>query len=414
MPGREDLIQQNINRAVSRPQLPAVGVPQVPSQTTSGTGTSPGNGRTVTEPFGANVVPSVKKNFQIKEKLLRPALTSHYQCWFNPPGPVLNWLTEKGLNYPINAELISLSCSEASLPGSSFMTNEINDDHTGVTERHAYRRAYDDRVDFTFYVDHGRSDGNYNVLWFFEKWMQYIANEQDAFGLDTRNFHYRVRFPEDYYTDNLFINKFERDFTGDYLQYKFMQAYPISLNSIPVSYDSSQLLKVTVSFTYTRYLTRRSNLVLELEPGGQQPAVEVPKKPEYYGPGLPGEQANELRRGLLEDFIVRQQNNPGSGGIYPDNLREPVFGVDTTGEFGQTGSNLNRNPLGRVNPGIGEFGQTGSNLNRNSPRRVNPGSGGEYPDNLDESVFGVDTTGKSEQTRSNSNQNSPRRVNPLF
>ena len=195
----------------SNPQ-PAPGVPpQTSNPTTSGTGTSPGNGGSSAPPFGANVAPSVKKNFQIKEKLLRPALTSHYQCWFNPPTPVINWLKTKQLDYIFNKELISLSCSEASLPGSSLMTNEINDDYTGVTERHAYRKTYDDRVDFTFYVDHGRSDGNYNVLWFFEKWMQYIANEEESLGLDTRQFYYRFRFPENYQTDNLFINKFERD-----------------------------------------------------------------------------------------------------------------------------------------------------------------------------------------------------------
>ena len=228
------------------------------------------------KPFGANVAPSVKKNFQIKEKLLRPALTSHYQCWFNPPTPVINWLKTKQLDYIFNKELISLSCSEASLPGSSLMTNEINDDYTGVTERHAYRKTYDDRVDFTFYVDHGRSDGNYNVLWFFEKWMQYIANEEESLGLDTRQFYYRFRFPENYQTDNLFINKFERDLAGQYLQYKFMQAYPISINSTPVSYDSSQLLKVTVSFTYTRYLTKRSGNTVETEPSPPTPAPGVP------------------------------------------------------------------------------------------------------------------------------------------
>lgn len=259
----------------SNPQ-PALGVPpQTSNPTTSGTGTSPGNGGSSAPPFGANVAPSVKKNFQIKEKLLRPALTSHYQCWFNPPESVINWLKTKQLDYIFNKELISLSCSEASLPGSSLMTNEINDDYTGVTERHAYRKTYDDRIDFTFYVDHGRSDGNYNILWFFEKWMQYIANEEDALGLDTRQFNYRFRFPEDYQTDNLFINKFERDLAGQYLQYKFMQAYPISINSIPVSYDSSQLLKVTVSFTYTRYLTKRSGNTVP-QKLGQSPAVGVP------------------------------------------------------------------------------------------------------------------------------------------
>lgn len=273
MPGREDLIQQNrsrtVSQAVSQPQPPAAGVPNPSTPTTSGTGSSPGSPATggVT---GGNVDPSVKNNFTIKEKLLRPALTSHYQCWFNPPEPVLKWLNDKGLNYPTNAELISLSCSEAALPGSSFMTNEITDDHTGITERHAYRRAYDDRADFTFYVDHGRSDGNYNVLWFFEKWMQYIANEQDARGLYNRNFYHRVRYPEEYYTDELYLNKFERDLAGQYLSYKFMQAYPISINSMPISYESSDLLKCTVSFTFTRYITKRNKNVQPTVQGATQ------------------------------------------------------------------------------------------------------------------------------------------------
>lgn len=265
-----------INRSnpISNPQL-ATGTPQQPTVNTSGTGRSPGNAGTSSKPYGGNISPSKKKTSQIKENLLRPALTSHYQCWFNPPKDVENWLIKKGFNYKFNLELISLSCTEASLPGSSFMTNEINDDYTGITERHAYRRTYDDRADFTFYVDHGRSDGNYNVLWFFEKWMQYISNEDESLGLDTREFNYRIRYPQNYQTDNLFVNKFERDFAGQYLQYKFMQAYPISINSIPVSYESSQLLKCTVSFTYTRYLTKRSNNEFPEEPK-QSTATGVP------------------------------------------------------------------------------------------------------------------------------------------
>jgi len=280
MPGREDLIQQNRSRAIApqsqpteNPQ-PAPGVPRPDAPSTSS-----GEGKL----FDGNVQPSRKKMLHIKEKLLRPAQTSHYQCWFNPPNDVLEWIAfYKQFNYNSNAnsELISLSCSEASLPGSSFMTNEITDDYTGVTERHAYRRGYDDRADFTFYVDHGRVDGNYNVLWFFEKWMQYIAVEEDFRGLEDRNFNYRVRFPSNYQTDQLFINKFEKDFKGQVLQYKFMQAYPMSIASIPVSYESSQLLKVTVSFTYTRYLTKRvkANPPSELEPGQTRPPG-VPNPP---------------------------------------------------------------------------------------------------------------------------------------
>jgi hypothetical protein len=257
-----ELAQQGIN--------PSSGAPQPSSTTTSGTGSSPGSPASGSGNLGGNRDPYVRDFGAVREKLLRPALTSHYECIFNAPLPVQTWMSQKGLNYSLNLDLITLSCSEASLPGSSFMTNEITDDHTGVTERHAYRRAYDDRADFTFYVDHGRTDGNYNVLWFFEKWMQFIANEQDARNLTGRNFYHRVRYPEDYYTDELFINKFERDGDGQYLQYKFMQAYPISINSMPISYESSDLLKCTVSFTYTRYLTTRIKNIAPTVSGSTQ------------------------------------------------------------------------------------------------------------------------------------------------
>ena len=217
-----------------------------------------------------SVSPSNTPYKTIKEKLLRPALTSHYQCLFNPPVPVRNWIKNKGINYDFNQELISLSCSEATLPGSSFMTNEINDDHTGVTERFAYRRQYDDRSDFTFYVDYGRNDGNYNVLYFFESWMQYIAGEEFAEGLENPEYYYRINYPENYQSPALYVNKFERDFQGNYLQYRFLKAYPISIASMPLSYESSQILKCTVSFTYTRYVVTRSSNI---------PSFGIPQEP---------------------------------------------------------------------------------------------------------------------------------------
>lgn len=198
--------------------------------------------------------------------LLQPALTSQYICRFQPPREMLSprgflpareiggWI---GANYnlPFNQNLIEISCSEASLPGSSLMTNEINDDYTGVTERHAYRRQYDDRMDFTFYVD-----SDYRIINFFESWIAYCSGEDEQSKLDDRNYSYRVNFPNDYQTDSLYITKFERNVdTKDKrkkssLIYQFIRAYPISIASMPISYDSSQLLKCTVSFTFIRYL----------------------------------------------------------------------------------------------------------------------------------------------------------------
>jgi hypothetical protein len=81
--------------------------------------------------------------------------------------------------------------------------------------------------------------------------MSFIVGEDNISTQATREYSYRVNFPEDYKTDNLYITKFEKDYLGRYLQYQFINAFPISVNSIPVSYEASELLKCTVSFTYS-------------------------------------------------------------------------------------------------------------------------------------------------------------------
>ena len=66
----------------------------------------------------------------------------------------------------------------------------------------------------------------------------------------------------DWFSDSTtYFNKFERDYNnnGKFLQYRFLKAYPISITSMPISYDASQLLKCTVSFTYTRYIVTRES-----------------------------------------------------------------------------------------------------------------------------------------------------------
>ena len=212
----------------------------------------------------AGTPPSKLLNDTVKSFLLRPALTSHYICRFQPPDAMSSflsarenagWIGANAYKNRLEQDLIEISCSEASLPGSSLMTNEIIDDYTGVTERHAYRRQYDDRIDFTFYVD-----GNYRIINFFESWIAYCVGEDNFKDAQSNEYFYRVNFPNNYQTENLYITKFERDLNTS-IEYKFIRAYPISIASMPVSYDSSQLLKCTVSFTYIRYVV--SNRVIE-------------------------------------------------------------------------------------------------------------------------------------------------------
>jgi hypothetical protein len=204
--------------------------------------------------MSAAIYPSKKRLSDLKTNILRTAQTSHFQAWFTPPVPVRNWMSEKsaagiGKRYtPAKDEFYSLMCSDATLPGSTLATHEQVNDFTGVTERHAYRRQYDERSEFSFYVDR-----EYDVITFFENWMSFIVNEQLVQGLEDTNYSYRVKFPKEYQT-KIFINKFEKDYTGRMLTYQFINAFPLSINSIPVSYNASEILRVTVSFSYSRYI----------------------------------------------------------------------------------------------------------------------------------------------------------------
>ena len=202
-------------------------------------------------------MPTPRTVAQIKANLLQPALTSHFEVQITKPaGLTVDYLAANGIPN-LNQDKLQLLCSETVLPGSSLATHEINNDFTGVTERHAYRRLYDDRIDLSFYVD----AENYLPIRFFETWIKYVVNENvgdssegNLLGSKNAAYFYRVNYPNLYIApQGLTITKFERDYKRKPLTYKFVNVFPIAVTSIPVSYDASSLLKCTVSLTYIRY-----------------------------------------------------------------------------------------------------------------------------------------------------------------
>lgn len=189
---------------------------------------------------------SARSMSDIVNTLLNPAMTSHYECVVIPKKATTDWIKiNRGFVY--NEELTTLSCSSASLPGSTLFTHEASNDYTGVTEKMAYRRSFDDRLDLTFYVD-----SEYKIIKFFEYWMQCIVDEQQA-NVKNSNYSYKVNYPE-VYRGELILDKFDRNHkTTNSIRYVFVDVYPINIGSMPVSYDRSNVLTCTVGFTYSRY-----------------------------------------------------------------------------------------------------------------------------------------------------------------
>ena len=262
----------------------------------------------------------------LRTKILAPALTSHYEVKIprataeqlsgNAAG-ALNKILDPILGTD-GQENLNISCSETNLPGSSIATFEIKNDYAGVTERYAHRRMYDDRIDFTFYVDSSK----YLPIRFFESWMRFVTGESgtrtdgETRNLTNPGYHYRMNFPESYRCERgLKIVKFERDYKNS-LEYEFIGAYPIAVSSMPVGYDSSSLLKCTVSMAYLRYvITELTGPVPQptITSDAQTPDVE-PKK--------------ELPEPLKNSSEVIQNTGPQGEGLYDSATGERLLSTE--------------------------------------------------------------------------------------
>ena len=156
-----------------------------------------------------------------------------------------------------NGNKVGIMCAEATLPTSSFATSEVKDNYQGINQQFAHTRIYVDS-DFSFYVDQ-----DYNVLKFFEGWMDYVAGDDNFRGItrtDDANYYRRLNYPMNrdnkigYKSGVLTITKFEKNLDPKKsITYEYVNAFPKSMTSIPVQYGGADLVKVNVQFAYDRY-----------------------------------------------------------------------------------------------------------------------------------------------------------------
>ena len=201
------------------------------------------------------VLQRAKTVSEIKAHLLRPATTSHFEVEIGlPPGRIGSSLRRL---LSTDQRKLHLLCSEAALPGSNLATMNIDNDFVGVTEKHVHRRVYDDVIELTFYVD----ASNYLPVKFFEMWMDEITGGDKSTDRMAKNYSYTMEYPHDYTADQgLIVRKFEKDHQN-MLEYEFVRVFPLAINSMPVSYDTSSLLKCTVSMSYIRYYVKNLNKI---------------------------------------------------------------------------------------------------------------------------------------------------------
>ncbi len=244
-------------------------------------------------------MPTIRNVSTIKSTLLAPALTSHFDVEIGFPAGSLGTKLRSVLGgTTVQQDRLNLMCSEAVLPGSSLATTEVNNDYTGVTERHVYRRIYDETIDLSFYVD----ATNYLPIKFFETWISEIVNEDQDDAISP-TYSYRAKYPDEYMNkQGLKVIKFERDL-GTQLEYTFVNSYPRSITSMPITYDGSSLLKCSVQMTYMRY-------VIKSLPGSKSGAFNPFQQSRFNSNGLTDFAAN-----VLDSFVDRATGNDALGDI---------------------------------------------------------------------------------------------------
>jgi len=196
-------------------------------------------------------------------KLMHSATTSNYHLSINLPGPVKSYIEQKkkvGIKGTNLKERINLSCIDAKLPGSSFATHDVKSDFMGVSEKMAYRRMYDEQMAVSMIVD-----PEYKTLHFFEGWMDYISGKEISErgdNNDYKNFRngFRMNYPDGdggYRQKNVIeLFKFEKNVSErQSIKYTMIEGFPISMDAMEISYGPTDLLRLTVNFSFVRYVT---------------------------------------------------------------------------------------------------------------------------------------------------------------
>ena len=187
-----------------------------------------------------------RKISDFKPTFTNLAQTSHYQLIFGGlPTGLRQHLNVRGLDYRFITETSGLLCSNAVLPGSTTALANIRGNYTGVVENMAHARLFTEII-LEFYVDK-----EYKALKFFEHWIEFIANGSGE-DQSRKDYYFRMEYPDDYKTYEAKIIKFDRDYKEE-MQYNFYGLFPRNLSNVPVKYEGSEVLKVSVGMVFDRY-----------------------------------------------------------------------------------------------------------------------------------------------------------------
>jgi len=175
------------------------------------------------------------------------------------------------LKSSIDDSLLTFRAEDCRLPGVTYMASDVNRFGIGPMQKMPYNVLFAD-TSITFIADKNGAIYNY-----FYNWMNTIF---EFSGQNSTHGSYQTEYKDNYTTD---IQIIVYDNNGNQVQTaKFLDAFPISLNEIPLSWNqNNQLLKVTVGFSFRDWTLKNLNIQTQRpsqEPQPQpQPQTSIPQ-----------------------------------------------------------------------------------------------------------------------------------------
>ena len=207
---------------------------------------------------------------KIRDTIARPSLDTFYEVEF-AFGKTSNWLSDlqttgsefgtvhgrkrnQGVKFQ---QKMSLLCTQAELPGTSFVESTAIGHRQGIQESFPNLRNFPP-LNLVFYVD-----ADHVILEVLESWMSYINPIFDPDGNVINNFT-RFNYPDDY-KETIRVTKFERDsfiedsrnatYKSELTGYEFKNIWPRNMTSMRVAYGDSNVLRCNLELVYDRFIT---------------------------------------------------------------------------------------------------------------------------------------------------------------
>lgn len=186
--------------------------------------------------------------------------------------------------YKGNSDVIHMLCDEAQLPNVQSATGQISGRYLGEQAvQYPHSRMFTD-VGLGFLCD-----AELLPLKFFNHWYTFMYGEKNKVTVDDytsvsaetpflRRRVNRLQYPDEY-TCSVYIMKTEPNASASNgripVTYILENAYPYSIDAVPLSYGSSQITRVNVSLYYSRHTVVAGDLRAAPKPPPSNPNLSL-------------------------------------------------------------------------------------------------------------------------------------------